>query len=84
MSAPLTMKERVRAALAEAGYPNAKVTGPDDAPNVLLGTAADAVPDRVCWMAFYVAGFPEQACWPCWSEGYECTHVLPLDREENP
>ncbi len=70
-----TLKERVYAALLEAGYPNARVTGTDDDPSVAL-SGPHAVPDRACWMAFHVARYPGQPCWECWSadKGHECDH----------
>jgi hypothetical protein len=51
-------------ALAEAGYPNADVNGPEHDPGVIL-SGPNGVPERVCWRAFSVCGL-NQACWECW------------------
>lgn len=71
--------DRVRAALAEAGYPDAHVWK-----NHLGDVEVDLLPTRngvsseACWMAFFVCGMVE-TCWPCWEAGWsdvECTHDL--------
>lgn len=72
-----TIKERLRMALAEAGYPNAAIGGPDDDPDVLLGTdEPGAVPDRVVWRAQRLAHGDSRPCWPCWQtgDGTHCDH----------
>lgn len=63
-----SLKERVRMALAEAGYPNAEVNGTDTDPSVVL-TGDRGVPGEVCWRAFKVADFPCTPCWDCWQMG---------------
>jgi hypothetical protein len=62
---------RVRAALAEVGFPNPDIRGSDDEPNVALGSWADMgqVPDRIVWKAYSVAGFAVP-CWECWNNHY--------------
>lgn len=65
-----TIKERVRMALAEAGYPDATVHGDDDDPSIYL-SGPTGVPDRVCYLAHRVARGETEAtasvCWPCWN-----------------
>jgi hypothetical protein len=61
---------RVRAAIAEAGYPDVakSVTWDSDepaGPSVPLGP--DGVPDAVCWMAFHVSRL-SHCCWSCWRD----------------
>lgn len=66
-----TLEERVRMALAEAGYPNALVF---QRYNEGLGEMRMAVsiggltPPRAAWMAYKVAGSTELRCWACWSD----------------
>lgn len=66
------MVRRVRAALAEAGYPNARVESDIDGPSIGLGQRADEgeVPERVAWRAHVVAG-NDASCWACWNLGYD-------------
>lgn len=65
-----SLKERVRMALAEAGYPDADVHGPDDEPAVAL-SGPNGVPDEACWKAFAVARCEFQPCFKCWMAGRE-------------
>lgn len=71
----MSAKERLRAALAEVGYPNARIYGRSDDPSVLMAPSDEGVPEDALWMAFFVVGL-EPACWPCWSSdnGESCTH----------
>ena len=55
--------ERVRMALAEAGYPNVDV----DARSGVMGMPKNAAPDAVRWRAFVLADPDGTECWPCWS-----------------
>lgn len=73
---PEEQLRRIRAAIAEAGYPSvaARVWWcQHDGPVVPLSD--DGVPDEVCWMAFHVARL-DHCCWPCWRDGIGefCTH----------
>lgn len=65
-----TLRERVHMALAEAGYPDVPITGPDDDPSVTM----NKVPDRVVWLAFRLATATDKPCFSCWEVGYgdEC------------
>jgi len=76
----LTLKDRVRMALAEAGYPNATIDGSDNEPVVDLSDAG-APPSEMCWKAFRVAGCEfTPHCFDCWHEAYddsECPHPWP-------
>lgn len=56
--------ERVRMALAEAGYPDVEVAV--DRYGV-LEMPMDAAPDDVRWRAFVLADPHGTECWPCWS-----------------
>jgi hypothetical protein len=56
------LAERVRMALAEAGYPNARVT--DTA--LVIG---DGVPGPAIWRAFRVSGGTGMPCLTCWLAG---------------
>lgn len=68
----------LRAACAEAGFPDARVGGPEDNPHVSLLPSAGGVPDEVCWKAFdllmRMEGRPH-ACWDCWSSDVDCSHI---------
>lgn len=89
MLSPEEQMRRVKAALAEAGYPNAAVRWDVDyenggSPAVRIGFEKDdgEVPEEVCWKAFIVAGLEDVPCFECWSMGfldfmpedYVCTH----------
>lgn len=65
------LTDRLRMALAEAGYPDAAITQEWDGPHVELTPGHEgAVPSEVCWRAFRVAGCPDTpACYPCWRDG---------------
>ena len=68
----------LRAALTEAGYPNATVFGPADDPQIAL-SGPDGVPDHVCWQAFEVLSRITgtfHACFECWDQDQAdtCTH----------
>lgn len=84
MTALLTIDEqvrRLRAALAEAGYPNAIVQfwpGEDD-PRVGLGKEGDPT-DYVCWKAYAVTGL-SHCCWACWDAdtGQDCHVTGPVE-----
>jgi hypothetical protein len=68
--AALTAKERVTAALVEAGYPNALVNGTPDSPQVTIYNALDpstAVPNEVAWRAFVVCTPEWVPCLACWA-----------------
>lgn len=67
--------ERMRMALAEAGYPRAHVYERGGEVSVLLGNADDP-PERVLWQAFRLIYGDDMSCWSCWSGGYdECGHL---------
>lgn len=79
-ASPEQWVERIKAALAEDGYPDAEVWWDGDGPRCDLG---ETLPEAVWWRALAVAadglvyadGGP--ACWPCWSSGNpkrDCTH----------
>lgn len=70
--------EIVRAALAEAGYPDADVYAADD---TVWSRRNAGVPDAVIWRAYAVTAQPGVVCWPCWTAstnnggyGVDCTH----------
>lgn len=81
-TAPATPEAEVvalRAALAEAGYPDAVVfVDPEHGPTIRRGYVdGPMIPLEVVWRAFVVAtpSIPV-ACWPCWRDGQgrDCTH----------
>lgn len=60
--------ERVRMALAEAGYPDAEVRSDTDGGAAVMLSGEHAVPDEVCWRAHVVAqSVPDVPCWTCWT-----------------
>lgn len=76
--------ERVRMALAEAGYPNAAVElHPTDGVIVWGGNPADP-PDEVTWMALGVAAGPDRddsySCFECWMLGGQQNESCLADR----
>ena len=87
MSALLTKLDMTRAALSEAGYPNARITFHADGPAVALGSDEGAVPDEVCWRAFGLvaaASAESHPCWSCWylvGDGDDCLADRPLVRD---
>lgn len=81
---PEEQVRRIRACLAEAGYPDADVHWASDGVSVGL-SGSHGVPDAVCWMAFQTAFHGRcpcplptctgrLPCWACWeaSVGEEC------------
>ena len=54
--------ERVRMALAEAGYPDAEVSYLNSSDQVKVSLS---VPHAVAWRAWAVTG-ETRMCWPCW------------------
>lgn len=79
MTPPLDPEERVRrvkAALAEAGWPDTKVSWSesDDSPSVLL-SGEFGVPDPVFWRGMAICD-EMLCCWPCWQSWNpeDCTH----------
>lgn len=76
----MTDLEKVKAALAEMGYADAKV-GTEFCPThgideVFFDDHGPVVPLEVVWMSFFVIR-RLYVCWPCWSSGVEfpdCDH----------
>lgn len=71
--------ERVRMALAEAGYPDASVWWDDEFPATNPGSVrcrnAIPIPLEVTWRAFAIAAPDVTSCWPCWdARDPLCTH----------
>lgn len=73
----MSTKQRLRAALAEAGYPNALVHGSEDDPMIRL-SGERGVPEAVCWRAHALVHPESTICWSCWSTGEPdpCTHPV--------
>lgn len=69
--------EQLKAALAEAGYPDAEIVDVRGQPCVveLRGNVRVGPPPFVIWKAYAVLGHAE-SCWPCHRDGCssECTH----------
>lgn len=71
-----TPAERVAAALAEAGYPDAQVIDEGDGRiDIVVGyDGRQLIPDRVAWRAMRVARLDDVGCWDCWQRGRPCSH----------
>lgn len=65
---------RVKAALAEAGYPQVSVTYDEDDGEVGVTMRA---PAEVIWRALAIAT-PGVYCWPCWSHNQACGDGEPV------
>ena len=70
-----SLAERVRMALAEAGYPDVIIMDDaphppymDSCPHVSLSGPRSVTPE-ICWKAFVVAGTPNMPCFKCWNDG---------------
>lgn len=63
-------KDRVRKALAEAGYPDARVRWDERRGGcvsvVTHLNGVSLVPEAATFRAFAICGEPGLACWPCW------------------
>lgn len=78
--------ERIRMALAEGGYPGAKVEwdAEDNGPSVPLWVEPAYVTEAACYSAFLLAGV-DVPCFGCWTYNLEaftgepCRH--PVSRE---
>ena len=79
--------KRVWSALAEAGYPQAKVCWDEDRqePSVQLGFDFDMgqVPEEVCWKAMVISRIGSVPCFSCWAivdllDLPLCTHEISL------
>lgn len=72
----MSLQSRVKAALAEAGYPNADVSGPDYDPSVPISPSGGrgGAPAEVLWRAFRICSERPTPCFTCWEVGYgdEC------------
>jgi hypothetical protein len=68
-----TVKDRVKMALSEAGFPDAIIHGPDNDPSVVID-GFTGPPGVVCWKAMRLAHGNSLPCFPCWDVGYgdEC------------
>jgi hypothetical protein len=66
-----TVKERVRMALAEAGYPHAEIFGSDHDPVVTM-SGPNGAPDHIVWRAFRLAFADDGPCFNCWRDGFTC------------
>jgi len=72
--AAMTLKERVVAALAEAGFADATVTGADDDPVIENLGEGWWFNDRIAYRAFRTAGAPLVGCYSCWQARVPCDH----------
>lgn len=67
--AGLSLKARITNALAEAGWPDAKVREEKNDVSVVLLPTPGGVPERALWQAFRIAGDGTTPCFECWGLG---------------
>lgn len=65
----LNVKYKIRAALFEAGHPDAIVHGTEDNPAIVMN-GPHGVPPEITWKAFKIVN-QLPGCFACWDTGHE-------------